>query len=325
VKINPLVSIVIPCYNKSKYLPDSIESALNQSYTHIECIIVDDGSTDNSGEIANKYRESDDRMKYFYKENGGVSTTRNYGIKKAEGEWVQFLDADDWLHKEKIQRQLEYYEEIGNGKDVVLFSDYEINEQDDTGRIVERNEITFDDINNEQLVKMIISRPFGLGTPTPLHVNNTLFRKEVFQKIMFNESVYYEDIIFFYELLIDEHIKFVHTPFIGMYYRSNRDGISKVSEYSRVGYLQFLETVYATRKSYLQYSPNMNVLIKYFIQKQYVDFYNRAIYLVRNSDIPVFSTKQTNIKTTILALDKLKLLYPLIRYRKKLRINYPQL
>ena len=95
MKFTPLISVVIPAYNAEQFLDETLESVLSQTYENWECIIVNDGSTDNTESVAKKWCEKDTRFRYFYKENSGASDTRNLGIKKARGEYIAFLDADD--------------------------------------------------------------------------------------------------------------------------------------------------------------------------------------------------------------------------------------
>lgn len=92
---NPLVSIIIPCYNQGKYLSEAVESVLNQNYDNWECIIVNDGSIDNTEQIAMSFCIKDSRIKYLYKENGGISSARNIGISISEGKYILPLDSDD--------------------------------------------------------------------------------------------------------------------------------------------------------------------------------------------------------------------------------------
>lgn len=86
-----LVSIIIPIYNVENYLEDCVESVKKQTYKNVEIILVDDGSTDNSGEICDKYEKLDERIKVFHKSNGGLSDARNVGIEKATGQFICFL------------------------------------------------------------------------------------------------------------------------------------------------------------------------------------------------------------------------------------------
>ena len=98
-----LVSIIIPAYNTAQYLHRAIESSLRQTYTNIEVIVVDDGSTDETLSVARKYEASDERVRVFTQENGGVSVARNHAMSEAKGEYFTFLDSDDWLEDEAVE------------------------------------------------------------------------------------------------------------------------------------------------------------------------------------------------------------------------------
>lgn len=101
------LSIVIPLYNKENYIEKCIKSILINKNKEFEVIIVDDGSTDNSGKICQKLIKEDNRLKYFYKRNGGCSSARNYGIKISKGEYIWFIDSDDCIKENAIDRILE--------------------------------------------------------------------------------------------------------------------------------------------------------------------------------------------------------------------------
>jgi glycosyltransferase involved in cell wall biosynthesis len=107
--INNTVSIIIPCYNQGQFLEETLQSVLNQSYTDWECLMVNDGSTDNTEEVALRWLAKDSRFKYFLKKNGGVSSTRNFGIEKATGRFIQFLDSDDLLDSRKLELSFNDY------------------------------------------------------------------------------------------------------------------------------------------------------------------------------------------------------------------------
>ena len=103
----PEVSIIIPCYNQAHYLGESIQSVLDQSFQDWECIIINDGSTDNTDEVASRYAIRDPRISLVSRVNGGLSSARNTGICIAKGRYLQFLDADDLLMSAKIEKQLD--------------------------------------------------------------------------------------------------------------------------------------------------------------------------------------------------------------------------
>ena len=91
------ISVIVPVYKVEKYVGECINSILAQSFKDFELILVDDGSPDKSGEICDSYAKKDNRIKVFHKKNGGVSSARNFGIDKAVGEWLCFIDSDDTI------------------------------------------------------------------------------------------------------------------------------------------------------------------------------------------------------------------------------------
>ena len=105
-----LVSIIIPAYNAARYLSEAVNSALHQTYSDVEIIVVDDGSTDNIKDIARPYREAG-KIQYIYQENKGLSAARNTGIRAARGEYIAFLDSDDLFLPDKLEKQVRYLEE----------------------------------------------------------------------------------------------------------------------------------------------------------------------------------------------------------------------
>jgi len=100
---NSLISIIIPCFNQAKFLNETLNSVLEQTYQNWECIVVNDGSTDDSENIAKGWVAKDTRFKYFNQVNSGVSAARNLALDKAQGNFIQFLDADDLLEVDKIE------------------------------------------------------------------------------------------------------------------------------------------------------------------------------------------------------------------------------
>ena len=103
---SPLISVIVPVYNVDKYLSRCIESILNQNYKDLELILIDDGSTDNSVEICNQYVQNDFRIKLFQQSNQGSSVARNIGLTHAQGEYISFVDSDDWILPEMLETML---------------------------------------------------------------------------------------------------------------------------------------------------------------------------------------------------------------------------
>ena len=101
-----MISVIIPIYNTEKYLCQCIESVLIQSYPKFELLLINDGSKDRSGEICDEYAKKDNRIKVFHKENGGVSSARNLGLDNANGDYICFIDADDYVGKRYLEIHL---------------------------------------------------------------------------------------------------------------------------------------------------------------------------------------------------------------------------
>lgn len=117
---NPQISIIIPIFNVESYLSRCINSILLQTFTNFELLLINDGSSDDSGNICNEYARRDNRIKVFHKRNGGVGSARNLGLDNARGEWITFCDSDDWVEKDWLES---YVDEIKNNPDI-LFQGY---------------------------------------------------------------------------------------------------------------------------------------------------------------------------------------------------------
>ena len=109
----PNISIIVPVYNIEEYLPRCIESILNQTYNNLELILVDDGSKDKSGEICDAYAKKDNRVVVLHKENGGSSSARNAGIAIAKGEYLGFVDSDDYIEPDMYEKMVAVIEKTG--------------------------------------------------------------------------------------------------------------------------------------------------------------------------------------------------------------------
>lgn len=178
----PLISIIIPCYNQAQYLDEALQSVLHQTCANWECLIVNDGSIDNTEEIAKKWTIKDIRFHYFYKENGGVSSARNYGIKMAKGTYLQFLDADDVLNKSKLElslRQLHLIENIDVKIVISNFSMFTDNPNKTTIPYCNLNDQLF---NFEHLLYQW-NETFSI----PIHCG--FFEVSLFEKIRFPENL----------------------------------------------------------------------------------------------------------------------------------------
>ncbi len=118
--INNMVTVVIPIYNTEKYLEKCVTSVTSQTFKDIEILLINDGSLDNSGELCDKLAKTDSRIKVIHKENGGAASVRNMGIETAKGEYIMFLDSDDWLDHDALETLVSHA--ITNQTDVIKFN-----------------------------------------------------------------------------------------------------------------------------------------------------------------------------------------------------------
>lgn len=190
----PLVSIIVPVYNVEKYLPRCIDSILGQTYTDLELILIDDGSHDSSGHICDEYALKDKRIRVFHKDNAGVSAARNLGISKAAGNWIMFVDSDDWVDINAIKYASKYFEE----NDLIRFSYKSVFAEDE-----QRNE--------DFKLKMYYSKESFISDVitqrTYVAVWGTLYKRDLFTPdVQFDPAISIgEDWLIFVKLLNNSH------------------------------------------------------------------------------------------------------------------------
>ena len=208
-----MISVVIPIYNVEKYLTKCIESVINQTYTDLEIILVNDGSTDNSKDIINKYSLIDSRIKVINKKNGGLSDARNVGIEIAKGDYIAFLDSDDWIELNMYEKLYSYIKQ--ENADIVQCS---------------YQEVYNEEVNNQKIkeeIKLISGKDslynlYGKNHGKTVVVWNKIYKRELFNDIRFPKGKYHEDEFTTYKLLYKAN-KIVDLNLPLLYYRQ-RDG-----------------------------------------------------------------------------------------------------
>lgn len=182
-----LISVIIPVYNAEKYLEKCLKNVINQTYKNIEIILINDGSIDNSGIICDEYKNKDNRIKVFHTKNNGVSAARNLGIENSKGDYIIFIDADDYI-------ELNAFEEIltkNNNYDFITFSYYKLMKDD---KICYDNRNKIEILKKEEaLIKIMDDRYFqGFAC-------NKLFKRSIIieNKLYFDENIKInEDLLF---------------------------------------------------------------------------------------------------------------------------------
>ena len=185
-KDNPLISVIVPVYNVEKYLDRCIESIANQTYKNLEIILVDDGSPDNCPKICGKWAKKDKRIKVIHKENGGVSSARNIGIDDASGDYIGFVDSDDFIEKNMYGLMLKKIESTDSDG---CFCDVRYIGTSSTEEIHLWKKTKFK--KNEMLSNFFDYNGINFS------VCNKLFRRDKLNNIRFNEKIFIkEDALF---------------------------------------------------------------------------------------------------------------------------------
>lgn len=191
-KVQEKISVIVPIYNVAEYLPRCIESILNQTYENIECILVDDGSIDESGKICDEYKAKDKRVVVIHKNNGGLSSARNAGLQKCVGEYIAFIDSDDLIADnmfEILLKNMRKYNTLISQGGIRRFKD----------------EKKVDFRQQKEITKCLdysycLKQIDGMAAADFRSVCNKLFRRELFEKINFPEGRIFEDMFVNYKL-----------------------------------------------------------------------------------------------------------------------------
>lgn len=219
--MEPILSIIILVYNVERYLPMCLESVASQSFRNFEAIVVDDGSTDCSGTIADEYAQKDNRFRVIHKENGGISSARNAGLDSARGQYLTFADGDDWVHPQMFECLLSTLVKTGAA---IAISDL-IKTDDSSYSLPE-----YEDLPNPQVfdghvaVKTIIENNNTVYTV----VWNKLYDRKLIGDTRFLDIVS-EDLLF-NMILFKESKTVSYLPIPLVYYRQRNDSITHMAD-----------------------------------------------------------------------------------------------
>ncbi|MFQ3627838.1 MAG: glycosyltransferase [Cyanobacteriota bacterium] len=229
--MNPLVSVVVTAFNQARFLEDAVNSVLQQDYDPIECWIINDGSTDDTEAIAQRLVQQDARVYYRVQPNGGVSAARNLGAQCARGEWVQFLDGDDWIAPDKLSRQLAAV--AGQNPDrLVIYSDYERVEQSG-----QRQRCDITEQAPEALARRLLICPDRLAdSPFPLLQQAMLLHRSVLAQFSFDETLRACEDRAFGLALLRGGGRFVYVPMVAAFYRQHGANLTQNAGILRQSY-----------------------------------------------------------------------------------------
>lgn len=200
--MNPLISVIVPCYNQAQYLDECLQSVLDQTYQNWECIIVNDGSPDNTAELAEKWVQQDKRFSYYYSENKGVSNARNIGLDQTNGNFIQFLDSDDTMSADNFAQKIKFAEDFK-----IIFSDF---------NILTNNQLLagYNKLSEELLTFNEIF--FNWETVFTIPIHTAIISKSLFDNFRFNTTLTcFEDwLMWLYLAHQNPPVRFIDTPLV---------------------------------------------------------------------------------------------------------------
>lgn len=207
-----MISVIVPVYNVEPYLKKCLDSIVNQTYTNLEILIIDDGSSDKSGAICDEYTAADPRIRVFHTENRGLSCARNLGLDNAAGEWIGFVDSDDWIEPDMYETTLKRAQETG--ADVV-----------ECGFLREYGKTVLFEKRQNQTLSGYDALPALLRGKLSHTVWNKLWKKRCFLNLRFPDSRVYEEIATTYKALSEAETVCV-TNELGYHHLQRSNSIS---------------------------------------------------------------------------------------------------
>ena len=211
----PSISIIVPVYNSEQYLRQCIDSILKQTFSDIEVILIDDGSTDQSGLICDQYEKSDSRIKVIHQDNYGASRARNMGIAKSSGRYICFVDSDDLVSATYCEMMYELLD--NSGYDFCVCGSYRFSNEN---QIIESYNKVEGVLSNKEYLWAQLHRKSEFG------FINKLFRREIFDELHFVEGVHNEDVIFSCDLAKSLKNGVICTSKELYAYRMNEKGVT---------------------------------------------------------------------------------------------------
>lgn len=220
---NILISVIVPVYNVEQYLERCVDSILAQTYSNLELILVDDGAKDSSGVICDAYAQKDTRVRVIHKENGGLSSARNAGIDIAQGEYISFVDSDDWIEPDALENLLNTA--VQNQVELVIGGRWDVKAETGEkklGLCPEKMEVVSGD--------EAVSRIFRWDHCDSASCDK-LYHRRLFRQIRFPYGMVVEDVPIMYKIVLDAgYVAFLNKPVYNYYHRKGSITTSKISE-----------------------------------------------------------------------------------------------
>ena len=277
-----LVSIIVPVYKVEQYLKRCMDSVLNQTYKNIEVILVNDGSPDNCPVLCDEYATIDSRVRVIHKENGGLSSARNVALDSVKGDYIFFVDSDDWLALDTLEVLNEYLEK---DYDMISFQRTYLTEE----KVVEKGEKNPKDMDVSQYIDASFLGRYDF------FVTTKIFKAEVFNNVRFLEGRNYEDLEIMHRLFLNMKKVVGLDYFLYYYWKGNEGAITNTITMKNIQdhYLSANEIYHASKK-YLEDrgkdASNIVAWYKVEMSQLYIDYLKST-----DKDVELFAKIKSEI------------------------------
>lgn len=271
--MNPLISIIVPVYNVEKYLRIALDSIANQTYKNLEIIVVDDGSTDSSGQICDEYADKDSRFVVIHQKNRGVSAARNAALRKCTGQYLYFIDSDDFIEPHLCERALTVL--LEQQADIVWFN---MHFTDENGNLLPGSV--------EKLQNGLLDKKAALTALAYGNINsyswNKLYRAELFKEIRFPEAMIWEDVAVMHRILLCAERIYMLDEHLYFYRQRNNSIVGKMNVFS-------LECIFTAQKTryydLLDIYPDIAEILFPLVALSCIRLYDRSLWQPGKAEI----------------------------------------
>ena len=296
--MNKLLTVIVPVFRVENYIRKCLDSIINQTYKNLEIILIDDGSDDKSGVICDEYADKDKRIIVIHKENQGVSSARNKGLDIAKGEYITFVDPDDWIEMDLYENMIKNFNSLNADMSICGIE----NEYKNIS-LVEFNKKCVLELDNENAVRCLLNNKYFYGG-----VTNKVFRKNIISGTRFNSDIYIgEDLLFTLEVMIRCNL-IVFSAEPGYHYLQRKaSAMNLINVKKRKTELLAYKFVYKLieeklpRLKYIAWEKLLckNIEISFLILQSINYRYQEALVLIRKNLINIIKNKNISFTTKL--------------------------
>ena len=296
-----LVSVIVPIYNVEKYLKRCVDSIIKQTYKNIEIILVDDGSPDNCNRICDEYTQIDKRVKVIHKKNGGLSSARNAGLDISKGEYICFIDSDDWVSENFVEFLLKNI--VKEKSDIITCETLDVKTEQETYEKSADEDLKIKTYYKDYVIENMYSEEIQLKPA----VQNKMYKSYIFDSLRFREGMIHEDEEILIKILLKSHKITITNKKLYYYFLSTDSIMRRKFNINRLNILDALEERIDILENTKYKKALMLTILRYYEQL------NEMYFLLKASDIEEKGQHLNKLKEKIRETKKMLKNYTIIK------------